>query len=258
MTKLRNSPLALPEKRLYNNNTSGDGVKCVSEMVINESNVGQCQKMLSQLPGVFAAGIRFEQDAMTEIHILASTSRNAKQIVRDVQSAIFAAYGAEVDHRIVSVAQLTRNPSICVSDAEGAETAPQPVRLLFTGIDLQRRAGSYTVKVFLCHNGKNFSGEAQCGDTMVRRNRAIAQATLNAVHAFLGQNVFDLLDVKQAEFGGEPIVIAVIEQLRGAGSRILVGAVALGEDVAESIVRSTLDATNRRIGMLYRPESLNL
>lgn len=233
-------------------------MKRVSEMEINVNSAGQCQELLSQLPGVFAAGIRFEQDEMTEIHILASTSRNAKQIVRDVQSAIFAAYGVEVDHRIISVAQLTRNPSVCVNEAEDAAPAPQSARLLFTGIDSQRRDGAYTARVFLSHNGKDFSGEAQCGDTALRRNRAIAQATLNAVHAFLGQNVFDLLDVKQAEFGGEPIVIAVIEQLKGAGSRILVGAVALGEDIAESIVRSTLDATNRKIGMLYRPESLNL
>ena len=63
--------------------------------------------LLRRLPGVYAAGPRFDENGtLSEIHVLASLARSPKQVVRDVQSAIFAAYGIEVDHRIVSVAQL--------------------------------------------------------------------------------------------------------------------------------------------------------
>lgn len=88
----------------------------MSEPKINVGNVEHCQALLAQLPGVFASGIRLDQGEMVEIHILASASRSAKQIVRDVQSAIFAVYGVEVDHRIISVAQLRAfNRSACSS-----------------------------------------------------------------------------------------------------------------------------------------------
>ncbi|MBS5586054.1 MAG: hypothetical protein KHX36_07530, partial [Clostridiales bacterium] len=67
--------------------------------------------LLRRLPGVYAAGPRFDENGtLSEIHVLASLARSPKQVVRDVQSAIFAAYGIEVDHRIVSVAQLPENP----------------------------------------------------------------------------------------------------------------------------------------------------
>ena len=224
----------------------------MSEPKINVGNVEHCQALLAQLPGVFASGIRLDQGEMVEIHILASASRSAKQIVRDVQSAIFAVYGVEVDHRIISVAQLPQRPGV----SEEAEAAPaaQAVRLLFSGIESQRRDGVYRAGVYLSHDGESYAGEAQTSDGALRRNRAIAQATLNAVHAFIGRSAFELLDVKRAEFGGETVVVTVVEQTGSADSRILVGAVIQGEDMAESIVRSTLDAVNRRVGMLREGE----
>lgn len=221
----------------------------MSEVGFLEMNAEECQKLLAQLPGVFAAGIRMEAGRACEIHILASASRNAKQIARDVQSAIFAVYGVELDHRIISVAQLARDPSV----SEGVGPAEeQSVRLLFSGMDSQRKDRAYSTKIHLTYNGGCFSGEAQCHDTFARRSRAVAQATLNAVHAFLGRNAFELLDVKQAEFGGESVVITVVEQYGADDAPILVGAVIQGSDISESIVRSTLDAVNRKIGMLYR------
>lgn len=239
--------LAFPWEKMYNEIIlrRWEGV---TEPKINEGNVEHCQALLAQLPGVFASGIRLDQGEMVEIHILASASRSAKQIVRDVQSAIFAVYGVEVDHRIVSVAQLPQRPSVPEEAADAP--AAQPVRLLFSGIESHRMDGIYRAGVYLTYDGESYTGEARTSDGALRRNRAIAQATINAVHAFLGRSAFELLDVKRAEFGGEPVIITIVEQLDEAASRILVGAVAQGEDMAESIVRSTLDAVNRRVGML--------
>lgn len=111
----------------------------------------------------------------------------------------------------------------------------------------------YSTQIHLSYADGCFTGEAQCSDTAVRRNRAVAQATLNAVHAFLGQVYFELLDVKQAEFGGESVVVTVVEQLHRRDPRLLVGAAIRGEDLAESVVRSTLDAVNRKVSLLYYP-----
>ena len=41
-----------------------------------------------------------------EVHVLADNSKPAKQTVRDVRSVAQTMFGLELDHRIVSVAQL--------------------------------------------------------------------------------------------------------------------------------------------------------
>lgn len=42
-----------------------------------------------------------------EIHVLTDASRAPKQLVRDVESALMAEFGLELDHKKVSIAQTT-------------------------------------------------------------------------------------------------------------------------------------------------------
>lgn len=226
---------------------------------LNEQNAEQCRQILAHLPGVFAAGLRFDEQQLVEIHILASTERNPKQIARDVQSALFAAYGVEVDHRIISIAQLPEDPFLPKDLTEVEDQEPQPefdpahsVRLLFTGIDTNLKNGSYQVKVHLAHDGKEFAGEAKCRDTNIQRSRTIATATLDAVHAFLGKEYFSLLEVKQINIWGVTVVITVIEYMETEHSEpmVLIGSAVQHDNASVGIVRSTLDALNRSISKL--------
>ena len=73
----------------------------------NENNYPQWEILLKQLPGVLNAEItNNDEGQLTEIHVLATSDRLPKQIVRDVQSALMAEYKAKVDYRIISVAQI--------------------------------------------------------------------------------------------------------------------------------------------------------
>lgn len=226
---------------------------------LNELNAEQCRQILAHLPGVFAAGLRFDDQQLVEIHILASTERNPKQIARDVQSALFAAYNVEVDHRIISIAQLPEDPFLPKELTEVEDQAPQPefdtarsIRLLFTGIDTNLKDGCYQVKVHLSHEGANHIGEAKCRDTNIQRSRTIASATLNAVHDFLGNEYFSLLEVKQINIWGVTVVITVIEYMEKDSSEpmILIGSAVQHDNASVGIVRSTLDALNRSISKL--------
>ena len=226
---------------------------------LNEQNAEQCRQILAHLPGVFAAGLRFDEQQLVEIHILASTERNPKQIARDVQSALFAAYGVEVDHRIISIAQLPEDPFLPkeLTEIDDQESQPEfepvrSVRLLFNGIDTNLKDGTYQVKVHLSHNGENFTGEAKCRDTNIQRSRTIATATLNAVQAFLGNEYFSLLEVKQVSIWGVTVAITVIEYFEKDHSEplILIGAAVQHDNASVGIVRSTLDALNRSISKL--------
>src|SRR5204862_2662202 len=64
------------------------------------------EEALRQIPGIKAASVVTGPDAMpTEVHVLATTDKSPKQVVRDVQSLAMARYDLDIDHRIVSVVQ---------------------------------------------------------------------------------------------------------------------------------------------------------
>ena len=224
----------------------------------------QCRQLLSALAGVYAAGVRTVEDELVEIHVLASTERSPKQISRDVQSVLFAAYGIEVDHRIISIAQLpndpflTQNkqldedPDVLRADSDGI----RQIRPLFCGIDFSSKNGYYEVSVHLSLNDRIYNGSARCRDTAFQRYRAAAQATLNAIHAMLDNDYFTILDVKPISIWDVTIMISVIEyqEWNSLHPILLTGTAIQRDSDAASIVRSTLDALNRCISKLYLPQ----
>ena len=220
-----------------------------------------CRALLRRLPGVYAAGPRFDENGeLSEIHVLASLARNPKQVVRDVQSALFAAYGIEVDHRIVSVAQLPENP-LAEEDGEELESppvsaaAPVPdIRLAVAGIDSRLTLGEYAATVRLSYCGQVFEGAARCRDTAIQRDRAPAQATIEAVNAFLGVEAYALLEVKRTLLWGEPVALTALELMAGSEPRVLIGAALQGHNPPLGIVHSTLDALNRSLSRVRRVE----
>jgi len=215
------------------------------------------QRLLTQLPGIYAAGVRMnEASEPVEVHILASTSRNPKQVARDVQSALFAAYGLDVDYRIISIAQLPSNPFESAAE-ELKELKSEPlrpeVRLQIAGIDSSLKGDQFRFAVHLSFGDRMYTGEARCRDTTHQRNRAIAQATLDAVHLFLGRELFSLLEIKETPIWGEIVVMSVIECTYSRETKVLVGAAVQDTNATAGIVRSTLDALNRAIGRFYVP-----
>ena len=220
--------------------------------------------LLRRLPGVYAAGTRFDESgALSEIHVLASLTRNPKQVVRDVQSALFAAYGIEVDHRIVSVAQLPENP---FSDEESADSIDAPdedetrasaipeIRLAVVGIDSRIAPGECCTTVRLSYGGQVYEGVAHCRDTAIQRDRAPAQATVDAVNAFLGLEAYALLEVKRTHLWGEPVALTALEFIADREPRVLIGAALQGANPPLGIVHSALDALNRSLGRVRRAE----
>ncbi len=75
---------------------------------------------------------------LVEIHALADKSRNAKQIVRDIQSAVTAKFDLEIDHRIISIAQLSCD-SVMQKD----------LRIVFKGMEVASKGLELDVKVML-------------------------------------------------------------------------------------------------------------
>ena len=218
---------------------SQDGLKVKEE---------EYRHLLTRLSGVFAANVQLHADgSITEIHILGSSLRNPKQIMRDVQSALASAHNISVDHRVISIAQLREDP---VPD-EDASPMSNEVRLLVKEITESVSNNRYSITLSLTRDAEEYVGIAASFNTPAQRPKVVAAAVLHAVHEFLGiDNIFSLLDVQIIQVSSARIVIVAVEVISAQASPVLVGAVdTIGGDTL-SVARAVLDAVNRKIAWL--------
>lgn len=207
----------------------------------------EAEKLLQQLPGVFAVRFLEDGDASTleAIHILADTTRNAKQIVRDVQAALSAAYALDVDHRIISVAQLPVDPTAKKGNV-GDDTPYTECRVKFCGLGYQDMPDRCAIQVTLQYNGAEYQGQAEGKPGRKWQDLLVAQATLNAVRTLMGgADVYSLMNVQRVQTGMIPLCVVLVQTLDD--DALLTGAAVLDEHGLHGIVRATLDAINRNL-----------
>ena len=194
------------------------------------------QSLISKLNGVFASHVVFsEQQEPIEIHVLASNRRNVKSIVRDVQSAISARYGLDVDYHIISVAQVTSNLITGMG-----------FRLIYSGISMRSSGKEVEVSVVLARDEERFTGTAIGSSIPFSRMRCIAQATLEAVKACTGGAAFfELANVEVIQSNARAIVVSQVYCL--PENTPLIGCVYAEPDQDAAVAQSVLDAINRKL-----------
>jgi hypothetical protein len=194
------------------------------------------QSLISKLNGVYASHVVFsETKEPIEIHVLASNSRNVKSIVRDVQSAVSARYGIEIDYHIISVAQIASN----VISGMG-------FRLIYSGISMRSSGKEVEVTVALAREEERFSGTSIGCAIPFSRMRCIAQATLDAVKACTGGvSFFELASVERIYSNARAIIVSQVYCLQE--NTPLIGCVYAEPDQDAAVVQSVLDAINRKL-----------
>ena len=198
------------------------------------------QELICRLEGVQAAQVVFAENGMPcEIHVLAGPEKSSKSLVRDIQSALTAQFGVQVDHRIISVAQLS----------EGL--APRgDFRLAHTGLEIKSAGGRVSASVTLARGCDTYTGHGESANTPFARRRCVSEAALAAVNRAAGETCFELASVDAVTLAGQGIVVAQVYSLRD-GQRLL-GSAILNEDPDNAAVHSVLSAVNRRLSVLPR------
>lgn len=198
------------------------------------------QELICRLEGVQAAQVVFAENGMPcEIHVLAGPEKSSKSLVRDIQSALTAQFGVQVDHRIISVAQLS----------EGL--APRgDFRLAHTGLEIKSAGGRVSASVTLARGCDTYTGHGESANTPFARRRCVSEAALAAVNRAAGEPCFELASVDAVTLAGQGIVVAQVYSLRD-GQRLL-GSAFLNEDPDNAAVHSVLSAVNRRLSVLPR------
>ena len=198
------------------------------------------QELICRLEGVQAAQVVFAENGMPcEIHVLAGPEKSSKSLVRDIQSALTAQFGVQVDHRIISVAQLS----------EGL--APRgDFRLAHTGLEIKSAGGRVSASVTLARGCDTYTGHGESANTPFARRRCVSEAALAAVNRAAGETCSELASVDAVTLAGQGIVVAQVYSLRD-GQRLL-GSAFLNEDPDNAAVHSVLSAVNRRLSVLPR------
>lgn len=198
------------------------------------------QELICRLEGVQAAQVVFAENGMPcEIHVLAGPEKSSKSLVRDIQSALTAQFGVQVDHRIISVAQLS----------EGLVPRGD-FHLAHTGLEIKSAGGRVSASVTLARGCDTYTGHGESANTPFARRRCVSEAALAAVNRAAGETCFELASVDAVTLAGQGIVVTQVYSLRD-GQRLL-GSAFLNEDPDNAAVHSVLSAVNRRLSVLPR------
>jgi hypothetical protein len=236
------------------------------------------ERLLAALAGVLSARVVVGPAGHPiEIHVLASSGLHPKQVVRNVESALNAGLGLNVDRRVISVAQADAAvlPGSAIApptanldarrngggSAARASSAPHPPessaapaasveggRLAFISYDVTSHAAQDAVcRVVLRGGGEDFCGVGEGPDTPQGRCEAGGRALFAALAAARGNSDVALEGVTLLETHGRTYVLVAAHALHGRGPRPLVGIATLGRSVEEAAVLAALQATNRWI-----------
>ena len=220
----------------------------------------RAEAAIKGLRDVEAVSIQADGDDIRELHILTTSTRPAKQIVRDVQTLLLTRFSRSIDHRVVSVAyaEPEREVAAPVPVARPAEV-PAPAaadeRIRFAGVNLYMSGGRAQAQVELKWKGLPRMGSASGIGTRDRSHRIIAAATVAALQEYLEDEM--ALSVEDADIvrvGRLDVAMVSLALLSHRQVKSLVGCCTVEQDAQQAVALATLSALNRVVGGLRTKE----
>ncbi|MCS7175689.1 hypothetical protein [Pseudothermotoga sp.] len=189
------------------------------------------ESIITQISGIVAARVVSDSDAIREIHIVADSGKNPKQIVRDVETAILASTGLRIDRKIVSVAQL--NQEYQQEDDYSVES-----------LKLEEIGKNLRITVSIKRDNETYEGVAEGPKTSLQRLKIAASAVLKALDD-LSNDVFSVDDVRLINLAGKDFVVCHVTKLANGREKSLVGCAEVGRDTLIAAASAALDAWKR-------------
>lgn len=205
-------------------------------------NFRELEETLTRMDSVDAARIVSQGPDITELHVIGSAEKPAKQIVRDVQSMAMARFGVTIDRRVISVVQIRPHELGLSSGA----------RVALVKIGEFPKGTRTTIEVTLKQEDEEHIGSATGPAVPSARMRLVAEATIAAVElAFPTVPPIALEAISQTLVGTTEVVVAVVVSAAERGSEdVNVGSAIVTIDVDDASVKAILSALNRRLGTL--------
>jgi len=233
------------------------GTSVTSSIAQVDWAVSEAESLLRTLPGVISAKVvKHDSGGIKEIHLLATTEHAPKQVVRNVESAMLARFGAHVDHRAVSVARTAEEsrqptaPTPAPATAPATRSADAPGRgIYFEDVEARRsRKRGLSCTVTLRAGAKLYSGEAAGAESGRARGELAATATVNALQGLLAENVTLAFEsCITVEATDRAFAFVVVSGRAGRETTYLSGSCEVKDNLETAAVLAVLDATERWI-----------
>lgn len=197
------------------------------------------ENAINQVKGVLSSKIIGNEEEITEIHVVANKARNAKQLVRDIETVVQVSGGISVDHKKISIAQ--------VAQAKPLE------RPRLTNVNVEFDGLTAVVRVTMNHNGETVVSEVEGVRSEKNILRLAAQAALMAVERLLQTQVrFAVDQVMLVPIGISQLISISVIVVTPQGEENLLGSTYVdnSSNATEAACKAALDAINRRLGEL--------
>ncbi len=209
--------------------------------------VRRAEELISALAGVLSVRIVAARSGeIEEVHVLTTAAVAAKQVVRNVESALMAQLGLKVDHRKISVAQTADVKPMQVLEKEAVTEAASRRKVVFADLVIESprpRRGS--IKVLLRSGGVESEGVEEGVDEARSRVQLAARAAVKALEKELEEAGVVLEGVRVVEAFDRKFVLAAVHGIGGRTSQMLVGTAEIKDSPEQASVLAVLDATNR-------------
>jgi hypothetical protein len=215
------------------------------------SELRELEDELCRLTGVHAVRIVGDRSGRpVEVHVLADPSKPAKQTVRDVRAVAQTMFGIELDHRIVSVAQLNTNEQ---NTPVGIELPRVESRSRVASINVEAVGLRAQVRVVLVDNEHEHTGFAEGSVASAARPQLVATAALDAVRQL--EPAAEAIHITSAEIsrvGSNRVAVVTVVYVDPPTELVVSGSAVVRRDRDDAVARALLDATNRRLARAER------
>jgi hypothetical protein len=212
--------------------------------------VKRAENLLTSLQGVLSARVVVSSvGEVTEVHVLTNAATPAKQMVRNVESALLAHLGLKVDHRRISVAQTAEVRPIEALEQDAVEEAARRRPVVFRSLEV-RASGHQRVTIAATlgvHGADDVVGEEEVADTHRARVRGAARAAARALDKIFATGTLELEGVKELEGFDSSFMTVAVHLIEGRDTHLLIGTALIRESAERSAALALLDATNRWI-----------
>ena len=197
----------------------------------------EIEKTISGLPDVISCKVVVDEEAITEVHVLAENSRNAKQVSRDIQSAVISKFDLDLDYKKISVAQID------FQQDWGKRSRPE-----IKSIGFSAEGNRAEVVVELLDGEEIYVSKVSGFNTPRNVHRLLADATLSCINNMVKtESKFILEGIRKIRLVEEDVFVAGVSLMASSQEIFLSGTAVVRKDEKQSVVKAVLDAINRKV-----------
>jgi len=214
--------------------------------------VEKIENDIRTLNGVVSANVVLSPEGIEidEVHIVATSDRSPKQIVRDVETLILSNHDIRVDHKKVSIAQIGEVDVEAVTKTTVSMEEPdaRTDRIRFVSAASNTYGLRWEITVELERAGIPSTVTANGAGSKHNKARLVAQATAEALNKYLGNRQAVAIDEVQVIDGAvHKMAVVTLTHLTDRAEKVLVGSCLMEDDMPRGVVNATLDAINRAL-----------